>query len=196
MSYSNPSTPTIATPVGLDIQIQKIQTALSTLPWMEKAFGRAFRGFTEQEGSNQRILVPEVFQGAGLDFLKVFPNDNCKSFSFIYPELQESVDDYQKKSQQLSRNVAVIIFVNFDKIDTALGYRFTEALKADVLLKLSNPGIRFTPTGFTDDVEQAYREFTVSRIEAKYLQRKFGAMRFDGVVAYQNDECTLNTFTP
>ena len=196
MSYAKPIEKTIADPVLLDLEIQNIQTVLGTLTWLEKSFGRAFKG-TRLKG-NQKVNYPAIFQEWKKDYYDAFPNDNIISYSFIYPDPSEVTEYSNKGKHQIERNISIILFFNLIKIDAdTLQYRFTEKLKEDVIIKLATlkPN-KLQINKITDEVEEVFNDFTVDEIKPEYLQDKYGALKFECIIFYKNTNCDLNTYTP
>jgi len=189
MSYSSPKTPTITSPVLLDKRIQSLQIALSALSWLDYSFARA-RLQTKETEQQGLVSYPEVFQGDGLDWQDVFPNDILKSFCFWYVPGGEVLDYPQDRYHEA---VTQLIFqVNLKKIDPGKTYYYLEELKKDVLdilaLKLKQ---QETLTAYFDNVRDVYTEFTTDYIAPRYVSKDFGFMRFDILLKYFNRECAV-----
>ena len=193
MSYRNPIEQVIADPVLLDKEIKNIQTVLSTLPWLEKSFGRAFRGARAK--NNRKVNYPAIFQEWRKDLYDAFPNDNIKSYSFIFPEPSEITEYSTKGTHQIERNISIIFFFDFERIDNTLEYRFIEKLKEDVIIKLASlKPDKLEINKIIDEVEEVFNDFTVDEIKPEFLQDKYGALKFECTVFYKNENCDLNTF--
>lgn len=195
MSYRNPIEQVIADPVLLDKEIKNIQTALSTLPWLEKSFGRAFKGVRLKEG--RKVNYPAIFQSWKKDYYDAFPNDNIKSYSFIFPEPSEITEHEIKGKHEIQRDISIILFFDLEQIDNTLEYRFTELLKEDVIIVLATlkPG-KLEINDITDDIEEVFSDFTVDEIKSEFLADKYGALKFECTIFYRNENCILNTYTP
>ena len=195
MSYRNPIEQVIADPVLLDKEIKNIQTVLGTLSWLEKSFGRAFKGIRLKEG--RKVTYPAIFQQWKKDYYDAFPNDNIKSYSFIFPEPSEITEYNVKGKHEIQRNISIILFFDLEQIDNTLQYRFIELLKEDVIIVLTTlkPG-KLEINDITDDVEEVFSDFTVDEIKAEFLKDKYGALKFECTIFYRNENCILNTYTP
>ena len=195
MSYRNPIEQVIADPVLLDKEIKNIQTVLGTLSWLEKSFGRAFKGIRLKEG--RKVTYPAIFQQWKKDYYDAFPNDNIKSYSFIFPDPSEITEYNVKGKHEIQRNISIILFFDLEQIDNTLQYRFIELLKEDVIIVLATlkPG-KLEINDITDDVEEVFSDFTVDEIKAEFLKDKYGALKFECTIFYRNENCILNTYTP
>ena len=195
MSYKNPIEHVIDDPVLLDKEIKNIQTALSTLTWLKKSFGRAFKGTRLKDG--RKVNYPAIFQEWTKDFYDGFPNDNIISYSFIFPDPSEITEPSSKGTHQIERDISIILFFDLERIDNSFQYRFTEKLKEDVIIKLATlKPDKLEINRITDDIEEVFNDFTVDEIELKFLQDKYGALKFECTIFYKNENCDLNTYTP
>lgn len=195
MSYKNPIEQVISDPVLLDKEIKNIQTVLGTLPWLEKSFGRAFKGTRLKNG--RKVNYPAIFQAWKKDYYDGFPNDNIKSYSFIFPDPSEITEYNSKGKHQIERNISIILFFDFEKIDNTLQYRFIEKLKEDVIVVLATlKPDKLEINNITDDVEDVFNDFTIDEIKPEYLQDKYGALKFECTIFYRNENCILNTYIP
>ena len=195
MSYRNPIEQVITDPVLLDKEIKNIQTVLGTLSWLEKSFGRAFKGVRLKEG--RKVTYPAIFQQWKKDYYDAFPNDNIKSYSFIFADPSEITEHTIKGKHEIQRNISIILFFDLEQIDNTLEYRFIELLKEDIITVLATlkPG-KLEINDITDDVEEVFSDFTVDEIKTEFLKDKYGALKFECTIFYRNENCILNTYTP
>ena len=194
MSYKNPIAHVITDPVLLDKAIKDIQTALSSLSWLEKSFGRAFKAFRLVD--ERKVSYPAIFQAWKKDYYNAFPNDNIKSYSFIFADPGE-ITEYNHRQQNIERDISIILFFDLERIDNTFQYRFVEKLKEDVLIALST--LRrgsLEVNNITDEVEEVFNDFTISEIKSEFLKQRYGALKFDCTISYENNNCDLNTYTP
>ncbi len=195
MSYKNPIEQAITDPVLLDKEIKNIQTVLGTLSWLEKSFGRAFKGTRLKNG--RKVNYPAIFQAWKKDYYDAFPNDNIQSYSFIYPDPSEITEYSNKGTHQIERDISIILFFDMEKIDNTFQYRFVEKLKEDVIIKLATlKPDKLEINRVTDEVEEVFNDFTIDEIKPEYLQDKYGALKFECTIFYKNENCILNTYTP
>lgn len=194
MSKTIPIIHVVADPVLLDKVIADIQAKISTIPWMAFSFGRAFKHFKLVDGT--KVSYPAIFQNKGKDYYSAYPNDNIKSQSFIFAEPTSVVEFNVKRIHNIENDISIVIFFDLQEIDDVLDYRFTEKLKEDVIFVLSNLGPnRLQINNITDDVEEAFSDFTPSEIKSEFLHHRFGAFKVDCTVFYKNDNCALNVFS-
>jgi len=198
MSRTTPIQFEVTDPQGLDLKISEIQTRLKTanLPWNVYSFARAYRFVkVSQIGSvgGAVITYPAVFQGEGLDYLDVFPNDNLKSFSFVVADQLQELKNENNGWHEYEGEISIILVFQLKKIGTANKYRFIELLKYDVIetLKLV-PDL--TIGSVYDDIALCYSDFSTSEIEVKYLSEQYGALRFDCSVDYSINCKLTNTY--
>ena len=83
-----------------------------------------------------------------------------------------------------------------EKIYNTLQYTFIEKLKEDVLIALSN--LRrgsLEVNNITDEVEEVFNDFSISEIKSEFLKTRYGALKFDCKIFYENSNCDLNSYT-
>ncbi len=195
MSQTKPIEHIIANPVLLDKEIAAIQVQMKNLSWLEISFGRAFKQFKLVNGT--KVSFPAIFQALDKDFYNAFPNDNIKSYSFVFVDPTVITEFNVKRIHNIEHDISIIVFFDLKLIDNTLTYRFTEKLKEDVIFVLSNLGPnRLQINNITDDVEEVFSDFSISEIKSEFLKLRFGAFKFDCTIFYKNDNCALNIFNP
>lgn len=195
MSQTNPIAHVVPNPVLLDKEIAAIQAQMATLSWLEVSFGRAFKQFKIVNGT--KVSFPAIFQELGKDYYNAFPNDNIISHSFVFVDPEQITEWNTKRLHDIEHDISIIVFFDLERIDNTLTYRFTEKLKEDVIFVLSNlrPNT-LRVNNITDDVEEAFNDFSISEIKAEFLKLRYGAFKFDCTIFYANNNCALNTYTP
>lgn len=191
MSYSTPTQFEITTPVLLDAKIAEIQTAMDALSWLTYSFARAYREFKETDAG--RVSYPAVYQGDGVDYLNVFPNDNYASHSFVYVRQPHDVLDTNSGFETLQGDISIIVFYRLKQISTTKDYHFSELLKYDVL-KVLDAIDSLTINQVFDEIEEAYADFSTDWLEGEFLKEDMGAMRFDCNIKYSNDCIITNSY--
>lgn len=202
MSYLNPEILPIDSPIGLDRIIQELQEKLETLPWLAKAFGRAWE-FTEKTADGRVIRVPKVWQGTDQstgkgEYISVLPNDNITSQSFIMAASAEEWTDFQLFGPTTKeRKLKIIFWFNLNEIDPNKDYIFTEELKADVEKLLKSFPHTKSIDSFTDeraeDVFEGYINSgsgTLSTADDDvnvYLIHPYAGFRFNITVSFYED---------
>jgi hypothetical protein len=203
MSYVDSEILTIDSPVGLDKIIQALQEELSSLPWMQKSFGRAWE-FTEKMPDGRVVRVPKVWQGTeGTtgkgEYLNVLPNDHLTSQSFIMAAGAEEWIDFQlfQLTNLKQRKLKVIFWFNLNEIDANKDYIFTEELKADVEKLLKTFPYLKSIDSYTDekaeDVFEGYINSgsgTLSTADDdlnQWCMHPYSGFRFNITVTYYED---------
>jgi len=195
MSYQEPIQHVIADPVLVDKEIKDIQTEMDKITWLEFSFGRAFKQF--RLNKDTKVSYPAIFQEKNKDYYDAYPNDHIKSYSFVYVDPSSIAEFNVKRSHNFDQDISVVVFFDMEQIDDTLNERISEKLKEDVIFALSSlKPTRLQINNITDDIEDAFSDFTPSEIKAEFLKRKYGAFKFDCTVFYTNDNCELNVFNP
>jgi hypothetical protein len=197
MSYENPNILTIDTPVGLDAVIESIRADLSSIPWLQKSFGRAWE-FTEKQASGSVVRIPKVYQGEA-EYLNVLPNDHMVAQSFIMADGAESWSEYERTSMRnaKTRALKIIFWLNLHEIDSNSDYIFTEVLKKDVekVLK-ANPWITSIDQYVDEKAEDVFQGYinsgagTLSTADDnvnQVLMYPYSGFRFNVTVGYYED---------
>lgn len=193
MSYSTPIQFEVADPVLLDAKIAEVQAVLKTsvLSWNQYSFARAYRHAKMVNGA--KVFYPAVYQGAGLDYLNVFPNDNLTSYSFVYSGGPHELLSENNGFHHYESVISVIVVFRLNKIGSSYDNRFTERLKYDVIEQLGLvPELEVSAV--YDDIEDCFSDFTLNEIETQYLSEQFGGLRFNCLVRYSNDCIITNSY--
>ncbi len=181
-TYKNPNVPLITNPYNVDNEIQVLQVALSDLAWLDKSYGKAETGRTEEGG--KEIIYPEVYTSeTKKQYQSCLPNNKLKSQSFFKVNEPVSINDAESFSDlNFTLNLSCIFWFNLEIIardspyDT-LDYRFTEVLLAEVLdvLKMSGAiieNIYYSPS-------KVYEGYTLNHLEQQELKHPYSGFRID-----------------
>ena len=194
MSYATPIQFTVTSPILLDEKIAEIQTKLDTLSWLTYSFARAYRFAKTVDGAN--VYYPAVYQGSsggGLDYHNCLPNDNYTSHAFTYVKQPQRIVDATLGYEISQADISIIFVFRLDKISSKKSYYYTELLKYDVVALLDTiDSLKINET--FDEMEAVFSDFTASAIEAKFLNKDFGALRFDCEVEYSNNCKITNSY--
>jgi len=190
MSYQRPIDFNITNPVLADKAAQKIQKVLNdNIAWLEVSYGRARIGKTEEKGVD--ILRPECQQTFGTDYISAFPNDNVLAQSYILMK-DDNVKEIAEGKNMVNweADCSIVFFIrNLNEIDTSYGANIEQLLRAEIQNVLTTRARNFTMSGFSDEVEDAYAEFSVDSLDPKYINdhKTYAYLRFDGTVDYKTD---------
>lgn len=184
-TIKNPSVVTVPNPVGIDAAILKIQTALGSLSWIEKSFGRAWT--MQRTVLNQKRIEPMVYQGGG-EYYPALPNDALKAYSFFRVRSERKTQDYTPGmnfgSFLLQDPLDLIVWGDLKAIDPSKDYVFKEELIKDVLTKLdANPDV-FVNGIWDDKVEDIYNGYTLFPEQRDLLMFPYFAFRVDITLKY------------
>lgn len=191
MSNQFPIEKIITDPRFADKAAQKIQIILrNELPWLETSFGRARIGKKMIDGSD--VTYPEVQQTFGTDYLNALPNDNVLSTAYIL--IQNEVADEVAEGQDMVNWVAdcaIVFFIrDLNEIDTSYGSNIEQLLRRDIQKALAERAGNFTITGWSDEMEEVYTEFTHPiNLSSKNDHKKYAYLRFDGEIDFKTP-CT------
>lgn len=191
MSYNSPIAFEINNPLLADKAAQEIQTALRDAPetsWLQLSFGRARVG-KKREGETT-ITYPETQQTFGTDYYNLFPNDNVisQSYVLIQNEVVEAVAE-AKDIVNWTADCSVIFFIrNLDEIDTSKQANIEQWLRRDIQKVLATKARSFTFTGWQDELEDVYSEFSFDTLNAytKTDHKKYAYFRANGTVTYRS----------
>ena len=182
-SYSNPSVPIPPNPVFVDAVIGKLQTLFGSLPWLTHSFGRSYIKKTNRDGSE--FSEPWVYQANG-EYYSVEFNDNLQAMSFFEVGTQTLVGDFQRNATNYYEiDLGVIFWVNLKKIDSAKGdnYYFSEDLKRDVRLKLTNEipnGVNLDIDSIQEDIDDIFSNYSFNQLNQKdYFSYPFASFKFN-----------------
>lgn len=187
MSYKNPNVPLIENAINLDAAIQKIQVALSSLPWLERSYGKSSTGAEKRIGE-KAYLYPEVYVGEG-KYMTLEPNNFLSSHSFFKQESALKPLEYSfTKQSQFSCRVSIIFWLNLDKIKkkNALTYshRFTEELKADVL-KVLRTCSAFELLSIYEEPKEIFKGYSWDIVGNQTFKHPEAGFRFEGELTFQ-----------
>lgn len=192
MTYANPTILAITNPIGLDRVIEDLRNDLSTIPWLEKCFGRAWT-FSEKDETDEtrkaKLKVPKCYTSEG-EYLNVLPNDNLIAQSFIACESEERWMAYVNTGPDnpKERNLNIIFWVNLKQIDPNKEYIFTEELKKDVEKVIRpNPYVKSINSFFDEKPEDVFAGYDINK-DSQYLMYPYAGMRFNITVGYF-EEC-------
>lgn len=188
MKYRDPKNlPLLTKPVGIDVQIQQLQSDLSNISWLEYSFGRAYIGEMEQKGKD--YTYPAVYKGTK-NYQDASPNDNLKSQSFFVLDGDYAYEDYQiNQDNKFSVPISLIVWGRLDKISNK-DEHFGSLLLQDVIQVIKNSG-EFVINKITDNDKDVFREFSVSDRSPSLFYYPYFCYRIK-MTAYSSDECVTD----
>jgi len=181
-------------PTGVDSQIQKLQTDIhkklmtrwgldmndSTQNALYECYGRCYRN------KKDTGYVAELFLG-GKDYKDAYWNDNLYALSFFSEDSRVVAEKGQAKV-----NVAIIFFVNLEKLKPSIAHRADEEVRQDVILSIGTFNNSFHYEGFETGIENVLREYPGSRrdegLKAVDMQ-PIHSFRINLSLIYKNNNC-------
>jgi hypothetical protein len=206
-SSKNPAIELLPDPKGLDRVVQTLQEQFTTgLPWLEKAFGRAYTQSVKTDigvgiRSNDNIFYPAVYQGYSgdnvRDFENVLENDNLDSYCFFKTEDDLSQEYSHFLENEFESEFSIIFLFDMDRINKRLGtsrlYPFQNELIADALEQIeltvfSTVGDRVTVNTVQKSPQEIFRGYTIDITERQNLVYPSGGFKIN-LTAQWLQEC-------
>lgn len=187
-SKQNIAVPLIPDPRGVDIPIQAMQASLITLPWLQLAYGQAFKAIKEIDGS--RYTAPQVY-AQQREWVDLEPDNTVSAFSFF--EVIEPKSNIVEDSQFWTQPISIVVYCNLEVIDSTKDWIFTEELIEEVtdLLTFSNLSfIDSTTISVERRIENAFSEYSYWTFDQRFIKRNFDAFKINFIVQY-NNQCPL-----
>lgn len=187
-NLKNPSIKIAPDPaVGIDAALEPIRANLATLPWLQKAFGRAWTKPRVLGGKT--VLEPLLFQGSG-EYYPALPNDYLQSYSFFRVGSPRTMKNFEQNMNvggqfMLTDPVDLIVWVDLKAINSAMDWIFTETLISDVLKKLNTSiGLKVTRI-YDDKVDDIFQGYDLREIHQGLLLYPYKGFRISCDLTYE-----------
>ena len=171
--------------IDLDAAIATIQSELSALAWLAKAFGRA-KMLPTRDIEGKTKLEPKVYQGGG-EYYPVLPNDALQSYSFCRVWGDREIDHEKSGSTFNYGSVIldVIFWVNLQSINPAKDYIFTEELINEAFKVFNRcPGVSVAAV-VDEKTEDIFRGYSLNTEQRDLLMFPYQAFRFELALDYE-----------
>ncbi len=192
----NPTVIAPPQPVNLDMYILQTQNSLAAaLPWLERAFGRAWKMYKQDEGIGKTKGVARGYQYPGaysgkVEYFNCFPNDTFKSYCFFSPRDNGEVVSTNDGPAYVPgvwndwrQPVDIIFWWNCKKINPAIDYPLTENLLADI-----RKALRAIPwfiiSGVQYNADNIFNEYSLDHVAEQYLVHPFGGVKIMGDIQF------------
>lgn len=159
-------------PVLLDKVIQDMQTTfLAKLPWLNYAFGKAYK-LVEHRPDGNKFIYPAAYNGNG-EYISLLPNDNFGNFSWFDIYDPQNITEVVQSLPQYTFSGAVVFWYDLSSIYTDANFLYTEEIKDEVIRLLTTPGL-ITTTGklvinnIYERFENIYRGYSIEKIYNNY----------------------------
>lgn len=170
-------------PVLLDKVLQDMQHALeSKLPWLDMAFGRAYK-LVEHRPDGNKFIYPAAYVGNG-EYASLLPNDNFGNFAWFDVYDPQRITQVVQSMPQYSFSGALVIWYNLSRIYEDETVLHTEEIKDEVIRLLTTPGIIST-TGkleindIYERFENIYKGYSIEKIYNNYTYKGEGIQDID-----------------
>ena len=179
----------ITTGVGIDREVDRINSYLSQIEWLDRCYGRIWT--IHQPISRNIQKLPITVDSA--DPLLFLRDDTKRAFSGLYLGSEKIIDYLANEPERWirERKCAVIIGLKLDSIDVGQGdiRMYQEILRAEVEQALSK-AITFQLEEFIDDnTEAIFKGFDIRDMSAQITAYPYYWMRFNGLITYAYDDC-------
>lgn len=172
-------------PVMLDLVLDNMrQQLLERLPWLDYAFGRAYKLVRHTEEG--KFTEPMFYKGNG-EYVSLMPNDNWGNFCWFDIYDPQSIDTTQRNYPKLTFSGAIVFWYNMERIFNDAEFLYNEEIKQQVVNALSTPGI-ITQRGHVQvfdiyerleniykgySLEKVYNTFVYSGQELTYIDKQY-----------------------
>lgn len=155
-------------PVLLDKIIQDLQVTLKEhLPWLDMAFGRAYK-LVEHKSDNDKFIYPAAYIGNS-EYVSLLPNDNYGNFCWFDIYDPQDITAVTQSLPQFSFSGAIVFWYNLDSIYPDSSAMYSEEIKDEIIKVLTAPGIikttgRLTISKIYERFENIYKGYSLERI--------------------------------
>lgn len=162
-------------PVLLDRVLQELrQTLLSKLPWLDYAFGRAYKIVHALEDGG-KFIEPAVYNSNG-EYISMLPNDNLGNFCWFDIYDPQSIQAVVIGQPRMTFTGAIVFWYDLRDIAEDQEFLYTEEVKNQVITTLSSAGILRTNGSLRiytiyEDFENIYKGYTLSKVYNEYLYK-------------------------
>lgn len=174
-------------PVLLERIIQDLQRCmLEKLPWLDFAFGRAYR-LVEHRPNGGKFVYPAAYTGGG-EYTSLLPNDRLGNFCFFDIYDPQTISHKATPGlPQCTFSGALVFWYKLDDIYDAEGddaLLHTEDIKESVIRVLSTPGAittqgRINLLDIYERFENIYKGYSIERIYNNYMYKGEGVQDID-----------------
>ena len=160
-------------PVLLDKVIQDLQQTLQDkLPWLNYAFGRAYK-LVEHRPDGGKFIYPAAYNGKA-EYVSLLPNDNFGNFAWFDIYDPQIITPVTQSTPQYTFEGAIIFWVNLDTIYDDDSAMYAEEVKDEIIRVLTAPGIitttgRLTINKIYERFENIYKGYSLEKIYNEYV---------------------------
>lgn len=159
-------------PVLLDKVLQDMQTTLLVkLPWLNYAFGRAYK-LVENRPDGAKFIYPAAYNGNG-EYISLLPNDNFGNFLWFDIYDPQKITQVVQSLPQYTFSGAIVFWYDLSSIYEDETVLHTEEVKDEIIRVLTTPGV-ITTTGklvinnIYERFENIYKGYSIEKIYNNY----------------------------
>jgi hypothetical protein len=159
-------------PVLLDKVLQDMQTTLLVkLPWLNYAFGRAYK-LVENRPDGAKFIYPAAYNGNG-EYVSLLPNDNFGNFSWFDIYDPQKITQVVQSLPQYTFSGAIVFWYDLSSIYEDETVLHTEEVKDEIIRVLTTPGVitttgKLTINNIYERFENIYKEYSIEKIYNNY----------------------------
>lgn len=159
-------------PVLLDKVLQDMQTTLLVkLPWLNYAFGRAYK-LVENRPDGAKFIYPAAYNGNG-EYVSLLPNDNFGNFSWFDIYDPQKITQVVQSLPQYAFSGAVVFWYDLSSIYEDETVLHTEEVKDEIIQVLTTPGVitttgKLTINNIYERFENIYKGYSIEKIYNNY----------------------------
>ena len=155
-------------PVLLDKVLQDMQTTLLVkLPWLNYAFGRAYK-LVENRPDGAKFIYPAAYNGNG-EYISLLPNDNFGNFSWFDIYDPQKITQVVQSLPQYTFSGAIVFWYDLSSIYEDEMILHTEEVKDEIIRVLTTPGVitttgKLTINNIYERFENIYKGYSIEKI--------------------------------
>lgn len=159
-------------PVLLDKVLQDMQTTLLVkLPWLNYAFGRAYK-LVENRPDGAKFIYPAAYNGNG-EYVSLLPNDNFGNFSWFDIYDPQKITQVVQSLPQYTFSGAIVFWYDLRSIYEDETVLHTEEVKDEIIRVLTTPGVitttgKLTINNIYERFENIYKGYSIEKIYNNY----------------------------
>lgn len=172
--------------VGLDAKIEQVRVVLEkNITWLDSAFHRAWR--LQEKSGIGTIAVPKVMVSKEKEYMSMMPNDALGAYCWFIGQAGEEPHEWTpgNKTVFFSKDVDLIFYFNYRKIDQSRNYVFVEELKVEVLYWLNQLQGLVVNDIVYETVEEVYEGYSLEEINRDLFYYPYGGIKFSLTLSYK-----------
>lgn len=161
----------------------------SSLPWLDHAYGRAWRIKRRIDGRD--IYLPAVYSGQeehgnADDYMEMTPDAGLGCFSFFWLDDPQTVEWYPGQPGPVSSPFSLVVWADLRSVYGTTDCRDTEGLKAELLdclngrIPIKSGRIRITR--IYERAENVYKGFSLDEVDNQFLMHPYWGIRLEGTM--------------